>query len=338
LQAATVGKTQTTKGIWVSKNNQGDMLIFDIEGADSAQRAEQDRKKFERTTALYALAMADVLMVNIWCKSIGQFHGASMELLKAIFEVNFKLFGDKTKKKILVVIRDFNKDHDNFANNVSKLRTGFQQIWDECDKPDKFKDSEAKDFFKFDFVTLPNKTQKRNDADWNKSIGDMRARFELSHEKTFFITDHESKKVPIDGLNQMMQDTWQVIVDDKDLNLPDQRVMAAEVRCKEIKDESLAQIDSQIKTLQQSCNNKENENFKSDVETVMKAALLHYEKNARQYDPTVYKVYQKEIISQILNNLFPSYNYQVQILKQDAYQKVDKETFAILSKPVMDIA
>ena len=70
----------------------------------------------------------------------------------------------------------------------------------------------------------------------------------------------------------------------------------------------------------------------------MKAALLYYEKNARQYDPTVYKVHQKEIISQILNNLFPSYNYQVQILKQDAYQKVDKETFAILSKPVMDIA
>jgi hypothetical protein len=52
--------------------------------------------------------MADVLMVNIWCKTIGQFHGASMELLKAIFEVNFKLFGDKTKKRIVVVIRDFN--------------------------------------------------------------------------------------------------------------------------------------------------------------------------------------------------------------------------------------
>ena len=52
-----------------------------------------------------------------------------MELLKAIFEVNFKLFGERNKKKILVVIRDFNEKHDNFANNVGKLRDSFAKIW-----------------------------------------------------------------------------------------------------------------------------------------------------------------------------------------------------------------
>jgi hypothetical protein len=106
---------------------------------------------------------------------------------------------------------------------------------------------------------------------------EIRSRFEMTHEKTFFITDHESQKVPIDGLNQLMAETWSVIVDDKELNLPDQRVMAAEVRCKEIKDESLAMVESQIKNLQAQCDNKEYEGFKTKVESIMKSALENYQ-------------------------------------------------------------
>ncbi len=32
---------QTTKGIWMSKNLDGSILIFDIEGTDSKERGEQ---------------------------------------------------------------------------------------------------------------------------------------------------------------------------------------------------------------------------------------------------------------------------------------------------------
>lgn len=34
------GRLQTTKGIWMSKNPSGDILIFDIEGTDSKERGE----------------------------------------------------------------------------------------------------------------------------------------------------------------------------------------------------------------------------------------------------------------------------------------------------------
>ena len=70
--------------------------------------------------------MADVLMVNLWTKSIGQYHGSSMELLKSIFEVNFQLFDNNIKKRIVMVFRDFNQVHDNYANNVGKLRQNLQ--------------------------------------------------------------------------------------------------------------------------------------------------------------------------------------------------------------------
>jgi hypothetical protein len=35
------GRTQTTKGVWMAKNKDGNILVFDIEGTDSKERANQ---------------------------------------------------------------------------------------------------------------------------------------------------------------------------------------------------------------------------------------------------------------------------------------------------------
>ena len=37
----TKGRQQTTKGIWLNRNKEGDLLILDIEGTDSKERGEQ---------------------------------------------------------------------------------------------------------------------------------------------------------------------------------------------------------------------------------------------------------------------------------------------------------
>jgi hypothetical protein len=36
----SLGRNQTTKGVWMSKNPEGSILIFDIEGTDSKERGE----------------------------------------------------------------------------------------------------------------------------------------------------------------------------------------------------------------------------------------------------------------------------------------------------------
>jgi len=41
-----LGRTQTTKGIWMAKNFDNKILVFDIEGTDSKERGEQ-RMTFE---------------------------------------------------------------------------------------------------------------------------------------------------------------------------------------------------------------------------------------------------------------------------------------------------
>lgn len=59
---------------------------MDLEGSDGRERGEDDTN-FERQSALFALAVADVLMVNIWCHDIGREQGSGKPLLKTIFQV-----------------------------------------------------------------------------------------------------------------------------------------------------------------------------------------------------------------------------------------------------------
>lgn len=35
------GRQQTTKGIWLNRNKEGDLIVLDIEGTDSKERGEQ---------------------------------------------------------------------------------------------------------------------------------------------------------------------------------------------------------------------------------------------------------------------------------------------------------
>ena len=51
------------------------------QGTDGRERGEDDTA-FEKQTALFAMASADVLLVNMWCHDIGREHGAGKPLLK----------------------------------------------------------------------------------------------------------------------------------------------------------------------------------------------------------------------------------------------------------------
>ena len=97
-----VGRGQTTKGVWMAPNEAGNILVFDIEGTDAKERSFYRLvsqitfcdllKMCERTISLFALAIADVLIINMWTNDVGR-HGASnYGMLKDIFEVNLKLF------------------------------------------------------------------------------------------------------------------------------------------------------------------------------------------------------------------------------------------------------
>ena len=156
-----VGRSQTTKGIWMDKSKEGNILVFDIEGTDSKERGEQ-RMTFEQTTSLFALAIADVLLINMWTNDIGRYGASNYGLLKVIFEVNLKLFDQKSSKKLLFLLRDFDKKQ-NFERIRGTLEADLNRIWSEIYKPDKYIDTKPSDFFQFEYCCMPHKNYQEDE-------------------------------------------------------------------------------------------------------------------------------------------------------------------------------
>lgn len=94
-------------------SNEYKTLVLDIEGADSRERWEE-KSKYEKSTALFGLALTNVLLVNLWLQEIGRFSACNYETLKLIFELNLRFFKSEQPKKIVFVIRDF-RDKENLA-------------------------------------------------------------------------------------------------------------------------------------------------------------------------------------------------------------------------------
>ncbi|KAJ6977968.1 protein ROOT HAIR DEFECTIVE 3 [Populus alba x Populus x berolinensis] len=130
------GRGQTTKGIWIAKCSDIDpfTIAMDFEGTDSNQRGEDDTA-FEKQSTLFALAIADVVLINMWYKDIGLEHAASRPLLKTVFQVMKRLFKPR-KKTLLFVLRDHSKveitalphyeyQDEKFKEQVARLRQRF---------------------------------------------------------------------------------------------------------------------------------------------------------------------------------------------------------------------
>ena len=53
----------------------------------------------------------------------------------------------------------------------------------------------------------------------------------------------------MDGLPMFIDKTWEIIKSQKDINLPDQRIMVANLRCNELRDEAIQKVLSDIERL-----------------------------------------------------------------------------------------
>ena len=63
------------------------ILLLLLSGCVGCRERGEDDTSFERQSSLFALAVADVLLVNMWAKDVGREAGSGKPLLKTIFQV-----------------------------------------------------------------------------------------------------------------------------------------------------------------------------------------------------------------------------------------------------------
>eukprot|EP00755_Sulcionema_specki_P010083 Sspe_Gene.6679::Locus_2249_Transcript_1_1_Confidence_1.000_Length_2127::g.6679::m.6679 len=233
---ASSGRTQTTQGVWMSRAAGSDRLIvLDFEGTDSRERGED--QSFERKLSLFALAMADVLLINIFQYEIGRRQAMNIPLLETVLEINFTLqrqlaesgsTSRGNKKMLMFVIRDY----DGFTPKdvlIHQLQDAMTDIWKKIPN----QTEEFDKWFDFHVEFLPN----LHHPDFTSAVGTLKEEFVDTSHDTFVFRSSGAMRccgIPIQDFSIYASGCWEAIKKNKDINIPSQKELVARHRCTEV--------------------------------------------------------------------------------------------------------
>ncbi|SCZ98589.1 BZ3500_MvSof-1268-A1-R1_Chr3-1g05483 [Microbotryum saponariae] len=304
-------RRQTTKGIWMSKGQDMPVLVMDVEGTDGRERGED--QDFERKSALFSMAVTEVLIVNIWEHQVGLYQGANMGLLKTVFEVNLGLFlaakekgktagASQDKTLLLFVIRD-HIGATPLENLRNTLTADLNRLWDGLSKPEGLESSQITHFFDLAFVTLPHKLLQPEV--FEAEVKNLRKRFvDPSHPDYVFHPKYH-KRIPADGVSQYMSTIWDAVVTNKDLDLPTQQELLAQFRCDEIANGAFVVFVDASKVFVSSAPGTLVPGLGKGMQTVRSVALESFDTAASRYHAGVYGRKRAELLDKLNTALLP---------------------------------
>lgn len=329
MDASRVRK-QTTKGILISKDQDKHILVCDVEGADSAQRWD-GHEPFEQCTALFSLVLSQVIMVNINTQEVGRFTGSNYGVLKVIFENNLKLFKQEGSKKLIFVLRDYDES-ENKDTIVNTIKEDIARIWAEIIKPKEHITSTPDQFFEFEFVFLTNFKWLRQQFD--QQCQEFRQKFVDPNHPEYLFKHHDiNNNVPIDGLYLFMENVWTTIKECKDINLPGQRTLVANLRCTDIKNEIVSSLDGRVKELKEKASKGPYAEFGREGEGIVRTALESYDSQTENYEKAVVEEKRKELISGLVQNLHDAFEKQVSTIRKNTVSELSSQLNGIKVNP-----
>ncbi|KAJ4755860.1 hypothetical protein LUZ62_090265 [Rhynchospora pubera] len=312
------GRSQTTKGIWIAKGIgiEPCTVVMDLEGTDGRERGEDDTT-FEKQSALFALAISDIVLINMWCHDIGREQAANKPLLKTVFQVMMRLFSPR-KTTLLFVIRDKTKTPMEYLEPV--LREDIQKIWDSVSKPPAHKDTPLSEFFNVEVTALPSFEEK--EEQFKEQVSQLRQRFFNSIAPGGLAGDRRGV-IPASGFSFSAQQIWKVIRENKDLDLPAHKVMVATVRCEEIANEKLSQLTSDEKWLELDAAVQAGPvpGFGKKLSSILDFYLSDYDSEAVFFDESVRNAKRKQLETRAVNYVHSAFQTLLGHLRSRALEK-----------------
>lgn len=234
LNAPKHGRRRTTLGVWAVTTPQTDqspaLVILDVEGTDSRERGE-GAVSFESRTALFALAVSDVVLVNMWAHDIGRHTAANYDLFETVFSRASASASRKRRVKLVVVVRDCEEDAP--VKEICRVLTGdLENIWLSLKLPAARFDA----LFDLDVVALPHKVYAADAFEREaRSLG-------LQIGKGG-VEQAGKQPVPLEGFDTYAREVWREICDitggeaskgEFSLDLPKHIALTAHFKCGEV--------------------------------------------------------------------------------------------------------
>nr|TKS16351.1 hypothetical protein D5086_0000023990 [Populus alba] len=317
------GRSQTTKGIWMARcaGIEPCTLVMDLEGTDGRERGEDDTA-FEKQSALFALAVSDIVLINMWCHDIGREQAANKPLLKTVFQVMMRLFSPR-KTTLMFVIRD--KTRTPLENLEPVLREDIQKIWDSVPKPEAHKETRLSEFFNVEVVALSSYEEK--EEQFKEQVASLRQRFFHSIAPGGLAGDRRGV-VPASGFSFSAQEIWKVIKENKDLDLPAHKVMVATVRCEEIANEKYGSFVANEKwcQMEEAVESGPVSGFGKKLSAILNISLSEYDAEAIYFDEGVRSAKQKQLEEKLLQLVQPAHQSMLGHIRSGTLEKF-KEAF-----------
>ncbi|KAG0750165.1 hypothetical protein G6F57_002157 [Rhizopus arrhizus] len=315
-------RSQTTKGIWMSRGRGMHVLVMDVEGTDGRERGED--QDFERKSALFSMATSEVIILNIWEHQVGLYQGANMGLLKTVFEVNLQLFQNQSK------------DHVGSAPLDSLAKTfqaDLEKIWDGLSKPEGLEDCKIHDYFDFMYTGLPHKILLPEK--FNEEVANLRKRFDDPTNPNFVFRPEYHKRIPADGYHIYASSIWDKILTNKDLDLPTQQELLAQYRCDEISNAAIEVFSSQLAPFKQPILEKGQtiDELGEKMKQYRQEALNSFDKNASRYHQGVYQKKRLDLLAKLNTQLSVLFVGQLKNLHKKAITMFNENLKAELKKP-----
>ncbi|KAL4355786.1 hypothetical protein HN51_027138 [Arachis hypogaea] len=300
------GRSQTTKGIWIARcaGIEPCTLVLDLEGTDGMEHGEEDDTSFESQSALFALAVSDIVLINMWCHDIGRHNAANRPLLKTIFQVKMKLFTPR-KITLLFVIRD--KTRTPFERLKELLLTDIEKIWESFtkSKPDSHNEAALSEFFSVEVVALSSYEHK--EEQFKSEVAGLRQ--QICHS---IVQDELARDlygvVHASDFAYSSQEIWEKIKADKDLHLPSHKVMVATVRCEKIareKYENLAAKEEWHHS-EEDMNHRTTPEFVNRLSLQIDTCLSEYDAETTYYNEGPRSTYRNQLKEKLLQLFEPA--------------------------------
>ncbi|CAL8149064.1 unnamed protein product [Prunus armeniaca] len=302
---ANSGRNQTTKGIWIAKCVGIEpctiAMDLDLEGTDGKERGEDDTA-FEKQSAMFALTVSDIVLINMCQESDKGLEQAAMNpSLEMVFQVVVHSFVPR-KMTLLFLIHTKTP----FENLEPVLREDIQKLWDGVPKPQAHNSTPFSDFFSVEVVTLSS--YEEEEEKFKEEVAQLRQRFFHSISPGGLAGDRRGV-VPASGFSFSAQQIWKVIKENKDLDLPAHKVMVATVRCEEIANRKFNQLiyDGGWLALKEAVQTGPVQGFGKRLSSILSTNLSEYDMEAIYFDEGVRNSKRQLLESKALDFVYPAY-------------------------------
>ena len=141
----------------------------------------------------------------------------------------------------------------------------------------------------------------------------------------------------MDGMPLFIEECWESIKNQRELNVPEKRVMAVDYCCKKSKEEAFRLVEPKLQTLFSQSSEREILDFNSQAVSILDEANIHYTSVAGQYNPEIQGRNRDKLITQIKFHLKQSFHNQLRLKKNTTIKSFKAKITEFEARPLEDI-